>query len=65
MLLDMSIFLCNKLNFVVFFSRETKISQILESSARKWNTPELNRLATLATWLKQSESMTPVKAMGT
>jgi len=33
-------FLCNKLNFVVFFSHAKKILQILESLARKWNTLE-------------------------
>jgi len=36
--------------------------QILESLARKWNTLERNGLATVPTWLKQRESITPVKA---
>jgi len=35
-----------------------KISQILVSLARKWNIQERNGLATLATWLKQRESIT-------
>jgi len=39
------IFLCNKLNFIVFLSHEKKIAQILESSARKFNTLERNGLA--------------------
>jgi len=64
MWLDVFTFLCNKLNFIVFFSREKKISQILESLTRKWNALERNRLATVATWLKQKESITPVKAEG-
>jgi len=46
------------LHFIVFFSNEKKISQILESLARKWNTLEQNGLATVATWLKQRESIT-------
>ena len=41
-------FLCNELNFIVFFSHEKKISQILESLARKWATLERNGLATVA-----------------
>jgi len=32
-------FLCNKLNFIVFFSHK-KVSQSLETLARKWNTLE-------------------------
>ena len=51
-------FLCNKLNFIVFFSHEKKISQILESLARKWKTLEQNGLTTVATWLKERESIT-------
>jgi len=58
MWLDVFTFLCNKLNFIVFFSHERKISQILESLARKWNTLERNEFATVATWLKQGESIT-------
>jgi len=38
MWLDVLTFLCDKLNFIVFFAHEKKISQILESLARKWNT---------------------------
>jgi len=64
MWLDMFTFLGHRLNFVVFFSREKKISQIVESLARKWNTLERNRLATVATWLKRRESITLVKAKG-
>jgi len=64
MWLDMFTFLCNKLNFIVFFSYEKKISQILESLARKWNTLDRNRLATVASWFKQRESITLVKAKG-
>jgi len=45
-------------NGIVFFSCEKKISQILEISARKWNTLERNGLDTVATWLKQKESIT-------
>ena len=37
----------------LFSSRERKMSQILEILARKWNTLKLNRLTTVATWLKQ------------
>ena len=33
--LDVFTFLCNKVNFIVFFSHEKKISQILESLTRK------------------------------
>jgi len=51
-------FLCNKLNFSVFFSHEKKIWQILESLTRKWNALERNGLTTVATWLKQRESIT-------
>jgi len=64
MWLDVFTFLCNKLNFIAFFSREKKISQISESLARKWTTLERNGLAAVATWLKQRESKTPVKAKG-
>jgi len=53
---DVLTFLGNKPNFIVFFSREKKISQILESLAKKWNTLERNRLDTVATWLKQREN---------
>jgi len=35
-----------------------KLPQILESLARKWNTPERNELATVATWLMQRDSIT-------
>ena len=56
--LDVFKFLCNKLNFIVFFSHEKKISQILESLARKWNTLERNGLITVTTRLKQRESIT-------
>jgi len=41
-----------------FFPHEKKISQILESLARKWNTLERNGLAAVATWLMQKESIT-------
>jgi len=58
MWLDVSTFLRNKLNFIVFFSREKKISQILESLARKWNTLEGNGFALVAIWLKQREIIT-------
>ena len=58
MWLDLFTFLCNKLNFIVFFSHEKKISQIAEILARKWNTLELNGLATVTAWLKQRESIT-------
>ena len=51
----------NKLNFGAFFTSEKKISQILESVARKWNTLDRNSLATVATWFKQRESVTLVK----
>jgi len=50
--------LCNKPNFIVFFSREKKISQFLESLARKRNTLEQNGLTTVAKWLMQRESIT-------
>ena len=56
--LDVLTFVCNKLNFNVFFSHEKKISQILESLARKWNTLERNGLSTVVTWLMQRESIT-------
>jgi len=56
--LDVFTFLCNKHNFIVFFSHEKKISQTLESLVRKWNTLDQNRLATVATWLKQRKSIT-------
>jgi len=36
--LDVFTFFCNKLNFIVFFSHEKNISQILESLASKLNT---------------------------
>ena len=42
--LDVVTFLCNNLNFIVFFSHEKKISQILENSARKWNKLKRNGL---------------------
>jgi len=58
LLLDVFAFLCNKLNFIVFFSHEKKIEQILENLAREWNTQERNGLAMVATWLKQKESIT-------
>jgi len=48
MRLDVLKFLYNKLNFIVFL-HEKKISQILESLVRKWNTLEQNGLATVAT----------------
>jgi len=38
--LDVFTLLCNKLSFIVFFSHEKKISQILESLAKKWKTLE-------------------------
>jgi len=42
-----------------FFSFHVKkISQILESLARKWNTLEQNGLAMVATWPNQRESIT-------
>ena len=47
--LDVFTFLCNKPNFIVFFSHEKKISKILESLGRKWNTLERNGLTTVAT----------------
>jgi len=40
--LDVFTFLRNKLNFAGLFSHERKISQVLESLARKWNTLERN-----------------------
>ena len=49
LVLDVFTFLCDKLNFIVFFSHGKKISQIL---ARKWNTLDGNGLAMVATWLK-------------
>jgi len=58
MWLDAFTFLCNKLNFIVFFSHEKKISQISESLARKWITLERNGLTTMATWVMQRESIT-------
>jgi len=56
--LNVFTFLYNKLNFIVLFSHEKKISQILESLVRNWNTLAQNGLATVATWLKQRESIT-------
>jgi len=56
--LDAFTFLCNKLNFIISLSHEKKFSQIFESLARKWNTLERNGLTTVATWLKQRESIT-------
>ena len=57
MWLDVLTFLCNKPNFILFFSHGKKIAQILKSLARKWNTLERNGLAMVATWLKQRESI--------
>jgi len=52
------IYLFCGLTSLFFFSHEKKISQILESLARKWNTLERNGLAAVATWLMQRESIT-------
>jgi len=46
------------LTLLFFFSHEKKISQILESLARKWSTLDPSGLTTLATWLMQRESIT-------
>jgi len=48
--LDVFTFLWNKLNFIIFFLHEKKISQILERLARKWNTLEQNGLVTVVTY---------------
>ena len=46
------------LTSLLSFSHEKKISELSKSLARKWNTLERNRLATVVTWLMQRESIT-------
>jgi len=55
---DVFTFLCNKLNFIFFFSREKKISQILQNLARKSTTLERNGLTMVATRLKHRAKST-------